>query len=132
MLTTGRSMAVVFLGLLSLLIAGCAGGGLATTSSATPPNPTPSPTPAPTPSPTAHSVSISWSPSSSPGVVSYNVYRATTPSAGPTKIGNATGTSYVDTSVQAGQTYYYTVTAVNGANLESPEPSEVSVTVPSS
>ena len=130
MLATGRCIAVVFLGLLSLLVAGCAAGGMAST--APPPGPTPAPTPAPTPSPTAHSVSISWSASSSPGVVSYNVYRATAPSAGPTKIGNATGTNFIDTSVQAGQTYFYTVTAVNSANLESPEPSEVSVTVPSS
>jgi chitin-binding protein len=65
-------------------------------------------------------------------VVSYNVYRASAPSAGPTKIGNSTGTSFVDSTVQAGQTYYYTVTAVNSANIESPEPAEVAVTVPSS
>ncbi len=58
-------------------------------------------------------VSLSWMASS--GATSYNILRGTT-SGGPyTQTGSSTTTSYVDTSVTNGTTYYYVVTAVNGA-----------------
>jgi fibronectin type 3 domain-containing protein len=37
---------------------------------------------------------------------------------------------YMDSSVLAGQTYYYVVRAVTGAGLESIESTQVAVTVP--
>src|SRR5580658_8005154 len=64
----------------------------------------------------AHAANLSWTPSTTPNAT-YNVYRATA-SAGPftTPLNSApiTGTTYVDTTVQAGQTYYYVVAAVAG------------------
>ena len=70
-------------------------------------------------------VGLSWS--GSIGATSYNVKRATT-SGGPyTTIGNPTTTSYTDTSVTNGTTYYYVVSAVNTAG-ESANSSQVSAT----
>ncbi len=58
-------------------------------------------------------VNLSWTASTS--ATSYNVLRSTT-SGGPyTQTGAPATTSYVDTSVTNGTTYYYVVTAVNTA-----------------
>jgi cellulose 1,4-beta-cellobiosidase len=70
-------------------------------------------------------VGLSWSASS--GASSYNVKRSMT-SGGPyTTIASPTTTSYTDTGVTNGTTYYYVVTAVNTAG-ESGNSSEVSAT----
>ena len=80
-----------------------------------------------------HTATLSWTASSSPNVT-YNVYRGTT-SGGPyaTKVNSApiTGLSYVDTTVQAGQTYYYVATAVNSDALESAYSNQAPATIPS-
>ena len=75
---------------------------------------------------------VSWQASNSPGVGSYNVYRSTA-SGGPYKrIGSGvSGSSYMDTAVQAGVTYFYVVTAVTNANVESRISQEIKATVPS-
>ena len=58
-------------------------------------------------------VSLTWS--ASGGATSYNVKRSTT-SGGPyTQIAAPTSTSYTDTSLTNGTTYYYVVSAVNSA-----------------
>jgi hypothetical protein len=78
-----------------------------------------------------HSVALSWTASTST-VTGYNTYSSTT-SGGPyTKLTSAplASTSYTDSTVQAGQTYYYVVTAVNSANEESAYSTQVSTTVP--
>jgi hypothetical protein len=65
-----------------------------------------------------HSVSLTWTASASTGVTGYYIFRSTT-SGGPYTQLNATTvttTSYTDSSVSAGQTYYYVVTAVAGSN----------------
>src|SRR6185369_4911627 len=70
-------------------------------------------------------VGLSWSASS--GATSYNVKRSTT-SGGPyTTIASPTTTSYTDTGVTNGATYYYVVSAVNTSG-ESANSSQVSVT----
>ena len=70
-------------------------------------------------------VALSWSASS--GATSYNVQRSTT-SGGPyTSIGSPTTTSYTDTGVTNGTTYYYVVAAVNSAG-QSANSSQVSAT----
>ena len=63
--------------------------------------------------------------------MSYNVYRSTR-SGGPySKIASVSTTSFSDTAVQAGTTYFYVVSAVNSSNVESPASSpEMSATVP--
>jgi fibronectin type 3 domain-containing protein len=75
-----------------------------------------------------HSVTLNWSASS--GASGYNVYRGTT-SGSYTKITSAavTTTSYTDSSVQAGQTYYYVATAVNGTG-ESGYSNQASAAIP--
>ena len=54
-------------------------------------------------------------------------------SGGPyTKINSTpvAATSYTDTTVQAGQTYYFVITSVNSKNVESAYSAEVSALVP--
>ncbi len=78
-----------------------------------------------------HSVSLSWTPSTST-VVGYNSYSSTV-SRGPyVKLTTAPvpATTYVDTTVQAGLTYYYVVTAVDSNNMESTFSTEISAIVP--
>lgn len=79
--------------------------------------PTPSAPPAPTYLLAAGgngTASLSWAASS--GAVSYNVLRSTTNGAGYTTVTNGTGvttTSFSDSGLAAGVTYYYVVQAVN-------------------
>jgi hypothetical protein len=77
-----------------------------------------------------HSVNLSWKASPS-AVVGYNVYRRGV--TGVTKINLAPviGTTYVDRSVEPGQTYYYVTRAVNSDKTESSPSNEVRVVVPS-
>ena len=77
-----------------------------------------------------HSVTLSWSASTSANIVGYNVYRGST-SGGPfTQIAYVGGTSYLDSSVSAGQTYFYTATAVDSTNHESPYAAQASAVIP--
>jgi hypothetical protein len=77
-----------------------------------------------------HSVTLSWKASTS-AVAGYNVYRRG--SSGLIKINSlpVTGASYVDSTVQAGQTYYYMTRAVSSKGTESTPSNEVRVDVPS-
>src|ERR1700730_18205746 len=65
-----------------------------------------------------HSVTLNWKPSVS-RVAGYNVYRAS-PSGGPIKLTAriVSGTQYVDTTVEAGRTYSYSVTSVDFSGKE--------------
>jgi fibronectin type 3 domain-containing protein len=67
-----------------------------------------------------HSVSLNWSPSTSTNISYYKVYRGTA-SGGPynSVATNVTVTSYTDSSVQSGRTYYYVTTAVDSSGAES-------------
>ncbi len=87
---------------------------------------------------------ISWNKPTGDGgspLKNYNIYRRDSLTAAPAKIGTTctsspsclqpeTDTNYQDTTVSKGKTYYYTVKAVNNADLEGPASSEVSVTTP--
>jgi hypothetical protein len=81
-----------------------------------------------------HDAILSWTPSTTPGVVGYNVYRGTTSggeSATPLNSSPVNGTTYTDETVQARQTYYYVVTAVASNDAtQSANSNEVSATVP--
>jgi fibronectin type 3 domain-containing protein len=66
-------------------------------------------------------------------VVGYNVYRGTQ-SGGPyTKLNSSpvSATTCTDSSVKAGQTYFYVVTAADSSNVESAYSNEVSASIPS-
>lgn len=80
----------------------------------------------------AHSATLSWTDSVTPGVVSYDVYRAqcTVPYSNvggvfenvtcsfigsPSLIGSTSSSGLVDTAISAGQSYEYYVTAVCGS-----------------
>jgi Abnormal spindle-like microcephaly-assoc'd, ASPM-SPD-2-Hydin len=81
--------------------------------------------------PSGHSVSLNWDPSSST-VSGYNIYRGTQ-SGGPySKLNSAllSTTSYSDTSVQSGTTYYYVATAVNSSNVESSYSNQATADIP--
>jgi hypothetical protein len=80
---------------------------------------------------TQHAVSLTWSPSTS-NVAGYNVYRGTA-SGGPYSKLNGSAvvtTSYSDTSVKSGSTYFYVTTAVNSAGAESTKSNEVRTVIP--
>ena len=70
-------------------------------------------------------VSLAWT--ASTGATSYNVKRAATNGGPYTTVSSPTGTSYTDTSVTNGTTYYYVVTAVS-ANGESAKSNQASAT----
>jgi hypothetical protein len=78
-----------------------------------------------------HSVTLSWAPSAS-AVVGYNIYRGSM-SGGPfTRINPSADslTSFKDHTVLGGLEYFYMVTALDGAGIESAFSNQVSVTIP--
>jgi len=77
-----------------------------------------------------HSVALSWSPSAS-SVVGYNVYRATTTGGPYSKITSMNAdTTFVDSLVQSGQTYFYVTTAVDGSGKESGNSNQTQAVIP--
>lgn len=81
----------------------------------------------------SHSVELSWSASISSNIAGYNVYRSSVSEGQYTRIGGlVAGTSFSDTTVAAGQTYYYVLTSVDRSGIESGYSSQAVVTVPGS
>jgi fibronectin type 3 domain-containing protein/type II secretory pathway pseudopilin PulG len=79
------------------------------------------------------SVTLNWTAPSTNGgssITTYNIYRSTTTPTAFTLIGSVTGSTltYQDTAVSNGTTYFYEVTAVNGANLEGGPSNQISAT----
>lgn len=80
------------------------------------------------PSPVPHSVSLSWGPSAS-SVAGYRVYRDNGSGLLPlTSV--IPDLTYTDTSVVSGETYHYSVTAVDAAGDESSFSNEVTAVIP--
>jgi fibronectin type 3 domain-containing protein len=80
----------------------------------------------------AHSVALSWTPSSST-VSGYNVYRGTASNGPyPTKLNGSlvTAVGYSDSTVVDGTTYYYVVTAVDPSNVESVDSNQATAVIP--
>jgi hypothetical protein len=107
----------------SPLVAGADSATLTFTSNAQPATTTGTATGTGTPQP-AHSVSLSWTGSTSPNISGYNIYRAIFLSScgGYTKINGATLvtlTTYTDSSVADGTNYCYATTAVDSSKAES-------------
>ena len=80
---------------------------------------------------TTHSVELSWTASTSAGIVGYNVYRAIG-TGGYSKLDSSivTGLKYTDVTVTAGTTYKYVVTAVDSLGRESAFSLPIAATVP--
>jgi hypothetical protein len=80
-----------------------------------------------------HSVTLTWTASTSLNIVGYNIYRSIV-SGGPyTKI-NATPlalVTFVDTGIQPGQAYDYVVTAVDNTGAESGFSNQAQTIIPS-
>jgi hypothetical protein len=79
----------------------------------------------------SHSATLNWTASTST-VIGYDVYRGTV-SGGPYTLLNSSvvaATQYVDSTVSAGQTYYYVVTAVASGGVQSVYSNETSATIP--
>jgi hypothetical protein len=79
----------------------------------------------------SHSVDLAWQASTS-SVAGYRVYRGSI-SGGPYVLLSAAlvpATSYTDSTVIAGSTYFYVVTAVTSGNLESGYSNEVMAAIP--
>jgi hypothetical protein len=83
--------------------------------------------------PASHSVTLSWTASTSSNLSGYNVYRSTTSGGAYAKVNTAlvSATSYTDANVQAGQTYYYVATAIDTSSNESAYSNQAQATVPS-
>lgn len=82
--------------------------------------------------PTTHSVQLMWNPSISPDILGYTVYRGET-SGGPYTPLNSTlitDTTYNDTAIQSGNTYYYVVTATDANNASSDYSNEAAAQIP--
>jgi hypothetical protein len=78
-----------------------------------------------------HSVDLAWNASKS-SVAGYNVYRGSKTGGPYAKLNASTndGMTYTDSSVQAGQTYFYTTTAVADDGTESTFSNEVKALIP--
>ncbi len=80
----------------------------------------------------SHSAVLTWTASTSSGVVGYNIYRSTV-SGGPYVILDSAAVSadtYTDSSVQSGTTYFYVVRSVDSTGTESVNSSQVQATIP--
>jgi fibronectin type 3 domain-containing protein len=79
-----------------------------------------------------HSVDLTWTASTSTGVVGYNVYRGIT-TGGPYSILDSApvaADAYTDSTVQSGLTYFYVVRAIDGTGTESANSAEVPAMIP--
>jgi hypothetical protein len=78
-----------------------------------------------------HIVALSWNPSSSLTVLGYNVYRGVTTGGPYSQITSMNAdTTFTDSSVQAGQAYFYVTTAVDGAGKESTYSNQTQAVIP--
>jgi hypothetical protein len=67
-------------------------------------------------SPSQNSITLTWD--SVSDAAKYNIYRANTQNGTPGKIGESNSTSYTDTQVPPGGSFWYTIAAVNSNSRE--------------
>jgi hypothetical protein len=81
--------------------------------------------------PSAHSVTLTWNASTS-NVAGYRAYRATSPSGPYAALSSSPNPQlrWTDSSVQAGTTYYYVVTAVTADSVESAYSNQAAAAIP--
>jgi fibronectin type 3 domain-containing protein len=80
----------------------------------------------------SHSATLNWTASTSSNVSGYNIYRSATSGGSYTKLNTSlvAAITYADTTVAAGQTYYFVVTAVDGSGNESVYSNQVQAIIP--
>jgi hypothetical protein len=85
----------------------------------------------PTAPPVQHVVQLNWNASSS-AVIGYRVYRSETSGSAYTALTGApfNALAYTDSTVVSGTTYYYAVTSVDAAGMESAYSNQVTAVVP--
>jgi len=66
--------------------------------------------------PSQNSITLTWD--SVSDAVAYNIYRANTQNGTPGKIGESSSTSYTDNQVPSGNSFWYTIAAVNADGRE--------------
>jgi len=81
--------------------------------------------------PVSHSATLNWVASTST-VAGYNVYRSAVSGSGYAKVSTQliTGSQYQDTTVLAGQTYFYVVTSSDSGGVESTFSNEATAVIP--
>ena len=81
----------------------------------------------------AHTVNLSWDASTTQGVIGYNVFRGPTAGGPYTQINSTLdpNTTYTDSTVQGGQTYFYVTTAVNQDGTQSEYSNQTEAVIPS-
>jgi hypothetical protein len=79
-----------------------------------------------TPPTTNGSATLSWSANTETNLAGYNVYIGTQPGTYTTPVSVGNATTYTAGSLKGGTTYYFTVTAINDAGVESLHSAEVS------
>jgi len=77
-------------------------------------------------------VELKWEQSPSSNIVGYYVYRSLKSGGSFSRLNSQadSGTSYTDNTVANGQTYVYVVTAVDSKNIQSPNSSPITVSIP--
>jgi Domain of unknown function (DUF4082) len=82
--------------------------------------------------PISRRVTLSWTASTSQNIRGYHVYRADVAGGNYNKLtaSPVSGTSYVDSSVTSGRTYYYVATAIDSNNMESAHSNQATAPVP--
>jgi len=81
---------------------------------------------------TSHSVALSWTASTTSNIAGYNIYRSTTSGGSYTKLNSSlvVPTAYTDSTVVAGQIYFYVATAVDTSGDESVYSTQVQAVIP--
>ena len=77
-----------------------------------------------------HQVDLNWVAPTGSSVAGYNVYRAASGTGAFALLNSAGTTTYVDTTVQSGNSYDYQVTSVNSAGTESAPSNTTTVAIP--
>jgi hypothetical protein len=82
--------------------------------------------------PVPHFVDLSWNASTSSGINGYHIYRSSTSGGAYSLLNNTlqSGTSYTDSTVLSGRTYFYMVRAVHTTGTESPDSNVASAAIP--
>ena len=83
-----------------------------------------------TATPGVHTIELNWEANEEDDLAGYNLYRSTTPGGGYEKVTTSpiTDTTYQDDDIVTGVPYYYVLSAVDTASLESGSSPEVSST----